>query len=72
MIYGKKDFSTIQTEIGYKQKLFFRQLWYFKFIYQEKSPNGNDGPSQVLIDVIKNNNNKAPGNWKGFRELTSK
>jgi class 3 adenylate cyclase len=32
----------------------------------------NDGPTKTLMNFIKKNNKKAPENWKGFRELTSK
>jgi hypothetical protein len=35
-------------------------------------PMKNDGPSRTLINVIKDNNNKAPSDWKGYRELTEK
>jgi hypothetical protein len=31
-----------------------------------------DGPSKTLIDVIKENHGKAPGDWKGYRVLTDK
>lgn len=31
-----------------------------------------DGPSNTLIEIIKNNNEEAPPNWKGYRELTEK
>ena len=31
-----------------------------------------DGPSNTLLEVIKENNGKAPGDWKGFRILTDK
>ena len=34
--------------------------------------NIEDGPSTTLLSIIKNNNMKAPQDWKGFRELTSK
>jgi class 3 adenylate cyclase len=32
----------------------------------------NDGPTKTLMNFIKKNNKKAPDNWKGYRELTSK
>lgn len=35
-------------------------------------PNHKDGPSITLLDVIKNNNGKAPDSWNGFRALTEK
>ncbi|EGR34816.1 hypothetical protein IMG5_001570 [Ichthyophthirius multifiliis] len=31
-----------------------------------------DGPSNTLLDVIKENNGRAPDDWKGFRILTEK
>ena len=31
-----------------------------------------DGPSNTLLEVIKENNGKAPSGWKGFRVLTEK
>ena len=35
-------------------------------------PNYKDGPSNTLIEVIKENGGKAPKDWKGFRPLTEK
>jgi len=32
----------------------------------------SDGPTKTLLNFIKENNFKAPQNWKGFRALTSK
>ena len=34
--------------------------------------NPKDGPCKTLIGVIEENKIRAPTNWKGFRELTSK
>lgn len=35
-------------------------------------PNIKDGPSNTLLEVIKEFGGKAPGNWAGYRELTEK
>ena len=35
-------------------------------------PDYIDGPSNTLLSVIHDNNEKAPTNWNGFRELTEK
>jgi hypothetical protein len=35
-------------------------------------PDYIDGPSNTLLSVIHDNNEKAPSNWNGFRELTEK
>ena len=35
-------------------------------------PLGKDGPSNTLLEVIAENNGKAPADWKGFRALTEK
>jgi hypothetical protein len=35
-------------------------------------PHINDGPSHTLLEIIKENQGKAPNNWKGYRELTEK
>ena len=31
-----------------------------------------DGPSNTLLEVIKENNQKAPKDWQGYRVLTEK
>ena len=33
---------------------------------------GNDGPSNTILEVIKENGNTAPADWKGYRDLTEK
>ena len=35
-------------------------------------PNYKDGPSNTLLEVIKENSGAAPSDWKGFRVLTEK
>ena len=35
-------------------------------------PRHKDGPSKTLIEVIKNQGEKPPSTWKGFRPLTEK
>ena len=32
----------------------------------------NDGPTNTIINFLKNYDLKKPPNWKGYRELTSK
>lgn len=35
-------------------------------------PNYMDGPSNTLLQVIKDNNGQPPKTWNGFRILTDK
>ena len=35
-------------------------------------PSMKDGPSNTLLEVIKEHGGKAPPNWMGYRELTEK
>ncbi len=35
-------------------------------------PGRIDGPSNTLLEVIKENNGQAPSSWAGYRVLTEK
>lgn len=35
-------------------------------------PETTDGPSNTLLEVIKDNGGHAPKNWPGYRALTEK
>lgn len=43
-----------------------------RFIAEASNEIGGDGPARVLLDLMGLRNNKAPQDWKGFRELKEK
>ena len=43
-----------------------------RFISEASNEIGGDGPARVLLEFMGLRNNKAPHDWKGFRELQEK